>query len=142
MKRFLTLPLLACVSACAVGPHDLDAHASLPPLAPAPVIAPASGPAQTVSATIAPEWWHAFGNAQLDALVAEALAHNNDVAVAEASLRQAQEQARATRGSLLFPQGGLNYQAQRTRVSNALSPAVADQNQQPVSSPHLRAHET
>ena len=65
----------------------------------APVIAPASGPAQTVSATVAPEWWHAFGNAQLDALVAEALAHNNDVAVAEASLRQAQEQARATRGT-------------------------------------------
>ena len=83
MKRFLTLPLLACVSACAVGPHDLDAHASLPPMAPAPVIAPASGPAQTVSATIAPEWWHAFGNAQLDALVAEALAHNNDVGIAE-----------------------------------------------------------
>jgi outer membrane protein TolC len=130
MKRFLTLPLLACVSACAVGPHDLDAHASLPPLAPAPVIAPASGPAQTVSANVAPEWWHAFGNAQLDALVAEALAHNNDVAVAEASLRQAQEQARATRGTLLFPQGGLNYNVQRTRVSNALSPAVADQNQQ------------
>ncbi len=130
MKRFLTLPLLACVSACAVGPHDLDAHASLPPMAPAPVIAPATGPAQTVSATVAPEWWHAFGNAQLDALVAEALAHNNDVGVAEASLRQAREQARATRGSLLFPQGSLNYQAQRTRVSNALSPAVADQNQQ------------
>ncbi|WP_294201503.1 TolC family protein, partial [uncultured Sphingomonas sp.] len=130
MKRFLTLPLLACVSACAVGPHDLDAHASLPPMAPAPVIAPATGPAQTVSAHVAPEWWHAFGNAQLDALVAEALAHNNDVGVAEASLRQAREQARATRGSLLFPQGSLNYQAQRTRVSNALSPAVADQNQQ------------
>ncbi|MGO7251477.1 hypothetical protein ACCS63_34665, partial [Rhizobium brockwellii] len=65
-----------------------------------------------------------------DALVAEALAHNNDVGVAEASLRQAREQARATRGSLLFPQGGLNYNVQRTRVSNALSPAVADQNQQ------------
>ncbi|GAA3252654.1 hypothetical protein GCM10020258_09330 [Sphingomonas yabuuchiae] len=79
MKRFLTLPLLACVSACAVGPHDLDAHASLPPMAPAPVIAPATGPAQTVSASVASEWWHAFGNAQLDALVAEALAHNNDV---------------------------------------------------------------
>ncbi len=83
-----------------------------------------------MSATVAPEWWHAFGNAQLDALVAEALAHNNDVGVAEASLRQAREQARATRGSLLFPQGGLNYNVQRTRVSNALSPAVADQNQQ------------
>ena len=129
MKRFLTLPLLACVSACAVGPHDLDAHANLPPMAPAPVIAPATGPAQTVSASVAPEWWHAFGNAQLDALVAEALAHNNDVGVAEASLRQAREQARATRGSLLFPQGSLSYQAQRNRVSDSLSSAVADENQ-------------
>ncbi|MET4896127.1 efflux transporter outer membrane subunit [Sphingomonadaceae bacterium jetA1] len=134
MTRFLTLPLLACVSAglsgCAVGPHDLDAHASLPPLSAAPVIAPASGPAQSVSATVAPEWWHAFGNTQVDALVTEALAHNNDVAAAEASLRQAREQALATKGSLLFPQGGLSYNAQRTRVSNALSPAVANQNQQ------------
>lgn len=130
MKRFLTMSLLVSVGGCSVGPHDLDPHVALPP-APAPiVVTPTGGPRQATEAAALPaEWWHAFGNAPLDALVAEALAHNEDVAAAEATLRQTQEQARATRGSAL-PQVDANYQAERTRVSNALSPAVSDPNQQ------------
>lgn len=128
MKR-LALLLAAAASACTVGPHDLDAHAGLPPAAPAQRFAPVHGPAQATVERVAAAWWRAFGNADLDALVGEALARATDIAVADAALRQAREQAGATAGNAL-PQVDASYQAQRTRVSNALSPAVADQNQQ------------
>ncbi|MBI0476716.1 efflux transporter outer membrane subunit [Sphingomonas sp. MA1305] len=125
-----TLLAGSLLGGCAVGSRNLDAHAALPP-APAPVtVAPAGGPVQaTGTAAVAADWWHAFASPSLDALVGEALAHNTDVAVAEATLRQAQEQARAA-GAALLPQADASYQVERTRVSNALSPAVADQNQQ------------
>ncbi|MDP1027927.1 efflux transporter outer membrane subunit [Sphingomonas sp. KR1UV-12] len=130
MKRIATLLLGGALSACTVGPHDLDAHASLPPAPVAQRFAPATGPSQaTRIAPVPADWWRSFGNAQLDALVDEALAHATDIAVADAALRQAQEQAGATAGSAL-PQVDASYQAERQRVSNALSPAVADQNQQ------------
>ncbi|MFN3432883.1 MAG: efflux transporter outer membrane subunit [Sphingomonas sp.] len=130
MTRALVLLLAGAVTACAAGPHDLDPHAALPPAATPATIAPASGSAQTFAATPAPaDWWTAFANPQLDALVAEALAHNSDVAVADASLRQARELAGSASGALL-PQADAGYQVERTRISNALSPAVADQNQQ------------
>lgn len=130
MTRALALLLACTTAACAAGPHDLDAHASLPPAAAPAPIAPAAGPAQVFAvAPIRADWWSAFASAQLDALVAEALAHNNDVASADASLRQARELAAGAAGALL-PQIDASYQAERTRVSNALSPAVADQDQQ------------
>ena len=130
MTRALVLLLACATAACATGRYDLDAHAPLPPaMVPAP-IAPASGPAQAFApAPAAADWWRAFASPQLDALVAEALAHNNDVASADAALRQARQLAGVAAGALL-PQADLGYQAERTRVSNALSPAVADQTQQ------------
>jgi NodT family efflux transporter outer membrane factor (OMF) lipoprotein len=129
MKQFL-LPLVAlAVTACSVGPHDLDPHAALPPVRPAGPIAPGAGPAQTVTAAkVAPDWWRAFGSPQLDALVDEALHHATDIAVADAALRQAQQQAGAVAGVAL-PQVDGSYQAERTRISQALSPAVSDQTQ-------------
>ena len=90
MSRALVLLLACATAACASGPHDLDAHAPLPPAAnPAPIV-PAKGMPQTFTAAPArADWWTAFASPQLDALVAEALAHNNDIASADASLRQA-----------------------------------------------------
>ena len=35
------------------------------------------------------DWWHTFGDAQLDALVAQAIAHNQDLAIARQRLLQA-----------------------------------------------------
>lgn len=131
MTRTLAL-LLACtsVAACTMGPRDLDAHAALPPAATPAAITPASGPAQAFVPTAATaNWWTAFASPQLDALVAEALSRNNDIATADAALRQAREQARATSGSAL-PQVDAGYQAERTRVSDAISPTIANQNQQ------------
>ncbi|MGU3314280.1 efflux transporter outer membrane subunit [Sphingomonas sp. M6A6_1c] len=130
MSRALVLLLACATAACASGPHDLDAHAPLPPAAtPAPIV-PATGTPQTFTAAPArADWWTAFASPQLDALVAEALAHNNDIASADASLRQARELAGAAAGAAL-PQVDAGYQAERARVSNALSPPVADQAQQ------------
>ena len=91
------------MAACSVGPRDLDAHIALPAATvPAP-ITPESAPGQVFSpATASPAaWWTAFASPQLDLLVTEALRHNNDIATADASLRQAAEQARAAGGALL-----------------------------------------
>jgi NodT family efflux transporter outer membrane factor (OMF) lipoprotein len=130
MSRALVLLLACATAACAAGPHDLDAHASLPPAATPARLAPASGTAQTfIAAPARADWWTAFACPQLDALVAEALAHNNDIASADAALRQARELAGAAAGAAL-PQVDAGYQAERARVSNALSPPVADQDQQ------------
>ena len=130
MTRTLVILLACSTAACASTVHDLDAHAPLPAAATPATIAPATGPAQGFTAApVAADWWTAFGSPQLNALVTEALARNNDIAVADASLRQARELAGAAGGQAL-PQIDGSYQAERTRVSNALSPAVADQNQQ------------
>ena len=130
MTRAFVILLALGTAACAGTIHDLDAHAPLPAATTPAPIAPTSGPAQSfTTAPAAADWWTAFGSPQLNAIVAEALAHNNDIANADASLRQADELARAAGGQTL-PQVDASYQAERTRISNALSPAVADQTQQ------------
>ncbi|MEO6716814.1 MAG: efflux transporter outer membrane subunit [Novosphingobium sp.] len=45
-----------------------------------------------------PEWWKTLNDAELDALVAEALAHNLDLRIAEARLQEARASSRAVRG--------------------------------------------
>ncbi|WEK00938.1 MAG: efflux transporter outer membrane subunit [Candidatus Sphingomonas phytovorans] len=126
----LFLPLLALmVTACAAGPRDLDPKATLPPQQQQQRFAPQAGPEQaTVDTVVAADWWRAFGSPELMALVDEALAHATDIAVADAALRQAREQAGAAAGAAL-PEVDASYQAQRTRVSNALAPAVTDSSQ-------------
>ncbi|WCM29758.1 efflux transporter outer membrane subunit [Sphingomonas sp. QA11] len=117
------------VTACAAGPRDLDPKVTLPPLQPQQRFAPQAGPEQvTADTVVAADWWRAFGSPELMALVDEALAHATDIAVADAALRQAREQAGAAAGAAL-PEVDASYQAQRTRVSNALAPAVTDSSQ-------------
>jgi len=130
MTRALALLAALAATGCSLARPDLDAHAPLPPAAAPERFAPLAGPAQaTVTNAVAADWWRAFGNVDLDRLVDEALRHASDIAVADAALRQAQEQARVAVGSAA-PALDASYQVERTRVSNALSPAVADQNQQ------------
>ncbi|MEO9130378.1 MAG: efflux transporter outer membrane subunit [Sphingomonas sp.] len=118
------------VAACSMGPR-----AVLPPivLPPAPVpqdFAPVRGLDQVAQLAPVPvQWWRTFGNADLNVLVDEALGHATDIAIADATLRQAREQGAAAAGAAL-PQVDASYQAQRTRVSNALAPAVTDATQQ------------
>jgi hypothetical protein len=49
--------------------------------------------ASTPPQTARDAWWHAYGDAQLDQLIAEALAHNPDLAVAAITLNKARLQA-------------------------------------------------
>ncbi len=74
-----------------------------------------------------PIWWHAFGSPSLDALVTTALAANNDLATAEANLRQAREGAKAANGARA-PQLDVGYQAERQRTSDTLANNLNDPN--------------
>jgi NodT family efflux transporter outer membrane factor (OMF) lipoprotein len=130
----LTMCILSSVSGCALGPVHPQTDLSLPPsvnaVASTAPITPVSGPSQTIVAgsPVAKDWWNAFGNTELNALVELALRHNNDIQTADAALRQAAELGRAANGAKL-PTLDLSYQAQRARVSNALATPLFDPNQ-------------
>ncbi len=88
----------ACLglAGCTVGPNYL----APPPAAPA-----AFGEAQTGGAS-APAvdlsgWWHAYGDAELDRLVAIALQESPDVAIAASRIAQARAQERIARAAFL-----------------------------------------
>jgi NodT family efflux transporter outer membrane factor (OMF) lipoprotein len=126
MKRSILLAPLAALAACTPSPHTSLALPA-PPAPSTVAITPVSGaPQQLVAAeTVPSRWWTSFGSAKLDALVDEALAHNNDLAVADATLRQSREQAASTAGAQ-GPQVDAGYQAQRIRVSRSLSNPLPD----------------
>ena len=63
---------------------------------------------------LADAWWHQLHSATVDALVAQALAHNQDIAVAQAHLRQAHALLRAAGGDM-YPQLSLQANAGRAR---------------------------
>ena len=120
------------LSGCMVGPNFQRPAAPqvagfLPPGAPP---APVSADSQVIvqGMDIPARWWTVFHSAELDALVAQALAHNPDTAAAEAALRQARELLYAQRGALL-PTVGLGLQALRARTSATLAPPNADNSQ-------------
>jgi NodT family efflux transporter outer membrane factor (OMF) lipoprotein len=125
--RSLLLAPLALLAGCAMGPQ----HPTTPvAMAPPPVeqtIQPTSGPAQIVRPGLAvdPHWWTAFRSPAVDALVAQALKSNNDLATAEATLRQAQELAKSANGARA-PQIDLRYNAERDRTSDALANVLND----------------
>lgn len=129
MKRStLLLPLLA--AGCTVGPPHPTTPIALSPPVSAQEIAPASGPAQQVVAGAAPiaRWWEAFGSATLNRLVEQALAHNNDLASADATLRQLAEQAGVTAGQA-SPQVDATFDSQRFKVSRIFSNPLNDPSQ-------------
>lgn len=69
-------------------------------------------------------WWTLFGSAQLDALVAQALKANPNVAAAQAALRVAQENAAAQRGTL-FPAVTADFNPTRQHTANPLASPLA-----------------
>lgn len=113
MRLGLAAVIGAGLSACAVGP-DFKPPQSSPdaiPYTPTPLPAAtdsapvAGGAAQTLAMgqDIPAQWWAMFHSPQLDALVRASLVQSPNVAAAEASLRQAQENYRAEVGSLAYP---------------------------------------
>lgn len=118
MPRRLFLPIaLAALSGCVTaGPNferpdapQLADYAMSGDATPNLALTPHAAPAQ---------WWTAFGSDQVNALVAEALAHNQTLAAADAALARAQANANATRGAAR-PRLDAQASAERERVNTA-----------------------
>lgn len=96
----------------------------MPPRQPPPTEANVAPPAQWRDAPgrkteISANWWAAFGDSQLTALVEAALANNTDVLSAASRVEQAREQIRLSRAALL-PTLDAALGAQRTRELSVL----------------------
>ena len=118
---------VAVLAGCAAGP-DYRAPAELPeirfttstlPTLTAGGAHDSDRPQRFVDASaVPPTWWTQFGNADIDRLVANALAHNPTVAAAQAALVQAQELSVAQRAAY-FPTVQASYAPLRARVPDA-----------------------
>jgi NodT family efflux transporter outer membrane factor (OMF) lipoprotein len=74
------------------------------------------------------DWWALFHSPALDALIKEAIAHNPDLAAAEAALRQAHELTLAGEGAL-FPTVQAGFNASRNKTpTGTLTPAASTGN--------------
>lgn len=75
-------------------------------------------PAESTGVDIDRQWWRAFGDPVLDALVEEALAHNFDLAKAASAIAEAQAAAGVARAAL-SPRldGGANAQVSQRQLS-------------------------
>lgn len=114
------------LAGCAVGPNFREPAApkvdryttSALPAATVSAAATAGGDAQRFLAgeAVPQRWWTTFGNAELDRRVQQAFRHSPTIGAAEASLRQAEETAKAAGGSL-FPSLDANLGATRTKES-------------------------
>ncbi|HEY9027211.1 MAG TPA: efflux transporter outer membrane subunit [Burkholderiaceae bacterium] len=104
---------LAQLTGCAAGPDYQRPAADLPvawtPEAPWRTGAPADGADKG-------DWWRAFGDPQLDALEARAMADSPTLAIAAARLAQARATVTATSAGL-FPSLSLGSRDQRLRIS-------------------------
>lgn len=111
--RWPVLVLAAALAGCAgLTPED----ARLPD---APVPATwSTGSSTTGPATSLAQWWQHLGDAQLTALVEQALAANTSVRTAQAALQQARAQV-DVQAAGLAPQVGASASAQRSRSGNS-----------------------
>jgi len=115
MIRGIAFPALAALllAGCASVPHVAPQVAQVEPSA----LGLGSGPA----APIADDWWSAFGDPQLDRLVAMGLAGNPDLDSALARVRAAQAQVEAANGELLPSVNG-SVQLSRAHIAERLLP--------------------
>ncbi len=119
-RSALASTILCALAACTAGPD-------FSPPAPPPVTRFTSHgdridtPTQRTvpGATVTPTWWTAFGCAPLDRTMRVALARNQTLAAARASLAAAQEAERAASGAL-FPQLSLSGIAGRQKYGVSL----------------------
>ncbi len=104
--------LAALLAGCATGPAYERPAAELPS-------AWQGAPAQGVAAT-GDRWWALYADPALDRLIEEALAHNQDLALATARLDEARALARVA-DSQLAPAIDAGFQRDRTRSSERSS---------------------
>ncbi|MCO8318121.1 efflux transporter outer membrane subunit [Burkholderia multivorans] len=90
----LMVPLSTMLTSCMVGP-DFHRPANAMPAQWKPVADTAGTPSQPVPATIDPDWWKVFGDAELTSLVDRVTTANLDVRVASSRLRQSRAERQA-----------------------------------------------
>lgn len=108
------------LAGCTVGPDYQK------PLAPAVLSLtrePTDALRTTLSTDISAEWWAAYGSPRINVLVAQALAHNPNLAAGLANLRVAQEMVNAQR-ALYLPSVQAGYAASRQNSGSVLSPPL------------------
>jgi len=122
--RGLCVVSLFCMLGCAVGPNferpkPPSIERYTPEAGPAATI-PADGKAQHFEqgARIVADWWRLFNSPQLDTVVKEAIANNQNLQAAQASLRQSQDILRAGYG-IFYPQIDAGFDATRQKFSPA-----------------------
>lgn len=122
LRPGLSLALALVAAGCAALPKVGPDHVAPDPAPPAAWHA-AAGVVTAPSTQVAEEaWWRVFGDPVLDALVADVLTANRDLAAARADLRRARA-LRAVAAGGLGPQGGASAQAQSLSQSeNGLIP--------------------
>lgn len=113
-SRGLTPAVVAlALAGCAAGPDYRRPTVDVPPAwtveAPWREARPSDG-------SLKGEWWKAFGDAELDALEAKALAQNPTLAIASARLAQARASLSIATASL-FPSLALTNRDQRVRIT-------------------------
>jgi NodT family efflux transporter outer membrane factor (OMF) lipoprotein len=107
----------ALLSACAAVGPNFQAPAAPKTSGYAMAGDPASkAPALGAHADSSGDWWAGFGSADLDRTIKQALTDSPTLAVADATLEQAREAAKAERPT---PEGSFNASAQRTRINLA-----------------------
>ncbi|HEX7326185.1 MAG TPA: efflux transporter outer membrane subunit [Rhodanobacteraceae bacterium] len=128
--RALACGLGLAMAGCAAGPNfkppaapSVHAYTAQPLRAVAATPGTAGGAPQRFAsgADVAGDWWTLFGSQPLDALVKRALAHNHDLAAAQAALRVAHEDVLAQRGSF-FPSVSAGFGASREKAAGVLAP--------------------
>lgn len=133
-KKTLTVwaaPYFRTIASVLIPAFGLSACAEFPSLDPFRLMKPVSG-YETTTTFRAPasdwpldRWWVAYGDAQLDALIEEALRDSPDMAAAAARLRRSEAMAQVA-GASLLPQVGAHLEATQQKQSyNALMPRSA-----------------
>jgi NodT family efflux transporter outer membrane factor (OMF) lipoprotein len=123
--------LAVLLAGCAVGPNFVrpapPTTMAYTPETAKPNLAPPGGePSQCIveGQAVVADWWQIFRSPALDKVVREAIAGNPSIAVAQATLAQAQQAVRQARGAY-YPQIDLAASAERQRgpaISLGLSP--------------------
>lgn len=104
--RLILFLIVASLLGCAVGP---DFHS------------PRGPDVINARQDIPSEWWTLFHSPTVNQLIQQGLAHNPNLAAAQAALRQAQENLNVEAGMALFPSLSANLSASRQREFTGLN---------------------
>jgi outer membrane protein, multidrug efflux system len=104
MRKLVLVFTLLSLSGCFTLPQIKQPHPELP----------AAWPGGSAGASIAPDWWKAYGDPVLDALMEEALAHSPDIRLAAARVDEARANLGLARADQ-YPSAQIGAQASRSR---------------------------